>query len=145
MKATSEERARLTALLAAIESGSPPTSDVVIWLRIQLQGKPRGRRPSPAVALVRGAAISRLIQTGATREQATEAVANFRLPNDHELPPCSPKTADRQLDEFRKRWVPALRRLLVESQKLGITAEGIAAITSAAAKLNLNCGTTRPP
>jgi hypothetical protein len=144
MKATKAERARLTALLDALDIGSPPHPEVVTWLRSALQGKRLGRPPSP-IALVRGAVIERLIQTGATRKQATEAVAEFRLPNGHELPPCSLDTAERHLDEFRNTWVPALHRLLVESQKLGITAEGIAAIESSAAKLNLNFGTTPQP
>lgn len=141
MKATAEERAKLTALLAAIETGSPPPPEVVAWLRSALQGKRLGRPPSP-IALVRGAVIERLIQTGATRKQATEAVAEFRLPNSHELPPCSPDTAERHLDEFRNTWVPAMHRLIRQSQKLGITAEAIAAIESSAAKLNLNFKTT---
>jgi hypothetical protein len=138
MKATKAERARLTALLDALDTGSPPNPDVVTWLRSEVQVRALGRRPSPGDCLVRGALIERLIQAGTPRFQAIETVAQISFPNDHELPPCSIKRAERHLYEFRNTWVPALGRLLVESRKLAITTEAIATIKSAAAKLTVN-------
>ena len=145
MKANAEERARLTTLLNAIDGGSPPPPDVVAWLRSEVQVKPIGRPPSPEHSLVRGALIESLIRAGTPRYQAIEAVVKVDPENDHQLRPCSAGTADRHLNEFRHTWVPALRRLLVEAQKVAISTDAVTAIASAAAKLPLSQRTERQP
>ena len=124
------------ALLAAIDGGHPPPPELLARLRTAVQVKRRGRPPASVEALVRGSAIERRIQTGTSRSKAIAAVAAIERNNRLELPRCSRRTADRHLDEFRHHWIPMLRQWLVLAE--GLTqqsAEGIAAIASAAANL----------
>ena len=144
MRTNAKERARLTTLLNAIDGGSPPPPDVVTWLRdeVLVKPKPRGRPPSPGVSLIRGGLIARLIQGGVPRHRAIEAIAGIDPNNYYELPPCSIGTADRHLDEFRHTWVPALRRLLVASQKTAINIDALTAIASAMMPINTDAIST---